>query len=117
MEEVNNFVYHKSNPIFRDKIAVEGLITKGISETWLSDTAIEGQAIFATNSEDRSKWFDDGYDDDIYRIDTSKIKNKWYKDPNFEGTGIHYDSHVITFEDIPLSAIELIYKGTGKSKI
>jgi len=115
--EIGKFLYHKSNPIFRDKIAVEGLIVKGISETWLSDTPINGKVIFATNSEDRSKWFDDDYDDDIYRIDTSELSNKWDKDPNFDGVGIHYDSHVITFENIPLSAIELIYKGTGKSKI
>lgn len=107
----NNMVYHKSNPIFRDKISKEGLITKGKSETWLEETEIEGKVIFAANSNDKLKWFDSTYDDDIYQIDTTLINNKWYKDPNF--TWGDYD-HIITFDNIPLKAIKLIYKGAGK---
>lgn len=108
----NKYVYHNSNPFFRDKISKEGLIPKGKSETWLSDTKIDGEVIFATNSDDESKWFDSTYDDDMYRIDTSRLKNKWYLDPNFGETDNPY---IITFEKIPLSAIKLIRKGTGES--
>lgn len=37
----NKYVYHTSNPIFRDKIRKEDLIVKGKGETWLSDTNID----------------------------------------------------------------------------
>lgn len=87
--ETNRYVYHTSNPIFRDKIASEGLIPKAKSEAWLSDTKIDGKVIFAVNTRSTSvqstsddyKW-DSTYDDDIYQIDTSKINNQWYNDPN-----------------------------------
>ena len=114
--ETNRYVYHTSNPIFRDKIASEGLIPKAKSEAWLSNTKIDGKVIFAVNTiftsvqsnSDDYKW-DSTYDDDIYQIDTSKINNQWYNDPNFND-----GKHIITFDSIPLQAIKLIYKGTGK---
>lgn len=108
--EPNIYVYHTSNPIFRDNISKEGLIPKGKSEAWLSDTKIDGKVIFAVNSDDKKDWFDSTYDDDIYRIDTTNLKNTWYVDPNFDLE----DKRIITFERIPVSSIELIYKGTGK---
>jgi hypothetical protein len=108
--EPNKYLYHTSNPIFRDNIAKEGLITKGKSEAWLSDTKIDGEVIFAVNSDDKEDWFDSTYDDDIYKIDTTNLKNKWYVDPNFDLD----DKRIITFERIPLDSIELIYKGTGE---
>ena len=108
--EPNRYVYHTSNPIFRDKITKEGLIPKGKSEAWLSDTKIDGEVIFAVNSDNKEDWFDSTYDDDIYRIDTTNLKNKWYVDPNFDLE----DKRVITFDKIPVSSIELIYKGTGE---
>jgi len=126
----NEYVYHKSNPIFRYKISKEGLKTKGKSETWLSDTKIEGECIFCTNSDSKEDWFDSTYDDDIYKIDTTKLNNKWFLDPNFiskesyvtyKGKKVKLPNndkeykHIITFENIPLNAIELIYEGTGKS--
>ena len=110
--ETNRFVYHKSNPIFRNQIEEDGLMVKGKSETWLSDTPIEGEVIFATNSDDENDWFDSTYDDDIYQIDTTKIDNIWYNDPNFLSD--EKNKHIITFGDIPSKAIELIYKGTGE---
>jgi hypothetical protein len=108
----NRFLYHTSNPTFRDNITKEGLITKGKSETWLSNTHIEGKVIFAVNSDNKEDWFDSTYDDDIYRIDTTNLKSKWYVDPNFDLE----DKRIITFERIPLSSIELIYKGTGEGE-
>lgn len=112
----NRYVYHTSNPIFRDKISKEGLIPKGKSESWLSDTKINGKVIFAINSDNKDDWWDSGYDDDIYRIDTSKINNKWFFDPNFQyGVYKTEDNEIdaiITFDPIPLNAIKLIYKGS-----
>ena len=123
VEHVNKYVYHKSNPIFREKIEKEGLKVFSKSDTWLSDTPIFGKVIFATDSDNKKDWFNSNYDDDIYKIDTTKINNKWFKDPNFEpqekkvniNTGVSNSKHIITFENIQASAIELIYSGTGNS--
>jgi GNAT superfamily N-acetyltransferase len=104
----NKYVYHTSNPIFRDKISKEGLIPKGKSESWLSDTKIDGKVIFVVNSNKKKYFFDSTYDDDIYQIDTTKLNNKWYNDPNFDSDELH----LITFENIPLNSIKLIYKGS-----
>ena len=104
----NKYVYHTSNPIFRDKISKEGLIQKGKSESWLSDTKIDGKVIFVVNSNKKKYFFDSTYDDDIYQIDTTKLNNKWYNDPNFDSDELH----LITFENIPLNSIKLIYKGS-----
>lgn len=106
----DRYVYHTSNPIFRDKIGKEGLIPKGRSEAWLTTTKIEGKVIFAINSDNPRDWFDSTYDDDIYRIDTTNLDNIWYNDPNF---GFN-EKYILTFKKIPLSSIELIYEGTGK---
>ena len=103
----NKYVYHTSNPIFRDKISKEGLTPKGKSESWLSDTNIDGEVIFAVNSDNKQDWWDSTYDDDIYKIDTTNLNNKWYNDPNFDD-----NLHLITFDKIPLNAIKLIYKGS-----
>ena len=111
----NKYVYHTSNPIFRDKISKMGLMPKGKSDAWLSNTKIDGKVIFAVNSDIKDDWWNSGYDDDLYRIDTTKLNNKWYYDPNFLG-GINKDittDRIITFDPIPKESIELIYKGTG----
>lgn len=111
---LNKYVYHTSNPIFRNKISKEGLTPKGKSETWLSDTKIDGKVIFAISGNVKDVW-DSGYNDDLYRINTTKLKNKWYRDPNFVD-GVYKNQRtdaIITFESIPKNSIELIYKGTG----
>lgn len=107
----NRYVYHTSNPHFRDEISKMGLIPKGRSETWLYDTKIDGEVIFAVNSDNREDWWDSTYDDDIYKIDTTNLNNEWYVDPNFDLK----DARIITPHPIPNSSIELIYKGTGES--
>lgn len=111
------YIYHTSNPIFRDKISKEGLTPQGKSEAWLSDTKIDGEVIFAINNDSLEDVWDSGYDDDLYKIDTTNLKNKWYRDPNFV-TGIYTSDEsdaIITFEPIPLNSIELIYKGSGEN--
>lgn len=105
------YLYHTSNPIFRTKISRDGLIPQGKSESWLTTTKINNSVIFAINSDSQKDRWDSGYDDDIYRIDTSNLQNKWFIDPNFEGD----DRWIFTFEPIPLEALTLIYKGTGQS--
>lgn len=108
----NKYIYHTSNPIFRNKISKEGLIVKGKSETWLSNTNIDGEVIFAVNSDNKKDLWNSTYDDDIYRIETISLNNKWYNDPNFDLK----DKRIITFENIPTNSIKLIYKGTGDSE-
>lgn len=105
----NKYVYHSSNPTFRDKISKEGLRAKEKSDAWLSNTNIDGEVIFVVNSNNKEDWWDSTYDDDMYIIDTTNLKNKWYNDPNFDLE----DKRIITFENIPLNSIKLIYQGSG----
>lgn len=107
---VGRYLFHCSNPYFRKLISKEGLIPKGKSESWSSDTPIDGEVIFASNTEDKDKWFESPYDDDIYRIDTNGLDIKWYGDPNF---GWDNSIYIITYDRIPKENIELIYRGTG----
>lgn len=109
----NKNLYHSSNPMFRDKIAKEGLVPQGKSDAWLSDTKIDGEVIFAVNSDNKKDWWDSTYDDDMYQIDTTGLNNTWYNDPNFNVQ----DKRIITFEAIPPKAIKLVYKGNGESNI
>lgn len=108
------FVFHMSNPFYRDNIMAKWLIPKGKSDSWLSDTNIEGKVIFLSNNDNPENWFDSWYNDDIYKIDTLWLDNAWYKDPNFSD---HQDSetYIITFEPIPYTNIELIYKWDGEN--
>lgn len=105
------YVFHTSNPIFRDSISREGLVPKGKSEAWLSNTKIAGKAIFAVDSERQEDAWESGYDDDIYRIDTDGLSNRWYYDPNF-GEG---SDRIVTFDPIPKDRVELVHSGTGKA--
>lgn len=113
--KVGNFVYHSSNPINRKSISEKGLLPKK-GEQRLSDPNFKyGKAIFATNSKNKRNWFDSTYDDDVFRIDTSKINNIWYEDKNMYSE--FQNLHILTFEPIPPEAIELIYKGSGNDKL
>ena len=111
----NKIVIHKSNPKVRDKISNEGLkaragecykIYAGYGEKCIP-------AIFATNSTNKRAWFDSTYDDDIWAINTEMIPDvKWYKDRHFEST----KKHIVTFDNIPPEAIELMREGTGNDE-
>lgn len=106
---VSRFIYHASNPVNRKRILTNGIsVFRG--DQWMGDTPIKGKAVFATNSDNQNDWFDSTFDDDIWRIDTSKLDGvKWLNDPNYE-----YSKHIYTHSNIPLEAIELIRQGTGK---
>jgi hypothetical protein len=109
----NKIVIHKSNPKFRDKILNEGLhvSTGECYKTYAGYGEKCIPAIFATNSTNKRAWFDSTYDDDVWAINTELIPNvRWYKDRHFEST----KKHIVTFDNIPLEAIELMREGTGK---
>jgi hypothetical protein len=111
----NKFVVHQSNPVWRDNIKLTGLQTS-VGECYQSYVGgdVECQpSIFATDSLNKEDMFDDGYDDDIWLIDTECAGVNWYRDTHFEGGD--YEHHIVTFENIPSNCIKLIYKGSGKS--
>jgi hypothetical protein len=103
-------LYHTSNPFYRNEISKEGLIPK--QETWGksfgSDMNVElgeNKAIFLS----KNTPYDNGYDDDIYKVEVKNLKNSFTQDKYFK-------NGVYTLEAIPVKNIKLIYKGSGKSK-
>ena len=114
------FITHVSNPFFRNDIKLTGLQTS-VGECYqlyvnkdqtLNDKIKCRPAIFATDSLDKEFIFDSTYDDDIWIIDTECAGVTWYKDRHYGG---YYKHHIVTFDNIPLNCIKLIYKGTGES--
>jgi hypothetical protein len=104
-------VYHKSNPIFREKIKEEGLLPKkGDSYSAYSPEDNELPAIFGYIGDDIN-YYDSTYDDDIWLIDAENSNNKWFRDKAV-GKGKYT---VMTYTNIPVQFIQLIYKGTGDS--
>ena len=112
----DKYVVHSSNPSNRENISTTGLQTS-LGECYLlyadsnygeDDECVP--AIFATNSVKKKELFDSTYDDDVWVIDTERANVQWYKDAHFDGGDT---KHIVTFEDIPVDAIRLIYKGTG----
>jgi hypothetical protein len=112
----NKIVIHKSSPVWRESILKTGLqasagecykIYAGYGEKCIP-------AIFATNSINKRAWFDSTYDDDVWAINTELIPNvKWYKDRHFESS----KKHIVTFDNIPSEAIELMREGTGRDLV
>lgn len=112
MKQVGRYLYHVAAPANRSRIEQDGIVPHR-GEQWLSNTPIEGKAVFATNSEDKEHWFESGYDDDIWRIDSTKIPDVvWHPDPNITPQDYIW---VYTHSLIPREAVELIKKGSGES--
>jgi hypothetical protein len=112
----DKYVVHSSNPSNRENISTTGLQTS-LGECYLiyadsnygeDDECVP--AVFATNSIKKKELFDSTYDDDVWVIDTERANVQWYKDAHFDGGDT---KHIVTFEDILVDAIRLIYKGTG----
>ena len=112
----DKYVVHSSNPSNRDNISTTGLQVS-LGECYLiyadsnygeDDECVP--AVFATNSIKKKELFDSTYDDDVWVIDTERANVQWYKDAHFDGGDT---KHIVTFEDILVDAIRLIYKGTG----
>jgi hypothetical protein len=103
-------VYHKSNPIFRDKISEEGLKPmKGDSYSLHSPEESAIPAIFGYIGD--IDYYDSTYDDDIWEI-KSADDITWYIDNEVGG---NIKSAVMTYDSISKDKIRLLYKGTGKS--
>lgn len=109
----NRFVFHKSNPIFRNEIDKNGLVPKK-GEQWLNNSKITKPAIFLTNSYEPSDWFESTYNDDIWKVDTHSINNTFFKDPNFNWGNF---KHILTFDSIPRKSITLYHRGSGTDLI
>ena len=112
----DKYVIHSSNPSNRENISITGLQTS-LGECYMiyadSNYGEDEEcvpAIFATNSIKKKDMFDSTYDDDIWVIDTERAGVQWYRDAHFEGGDY---KHIVTFEDIPVDAVKLIYKGSG----
>jgi hypothetical protein len=110
------YVVHSSNPSNRENILTTGLQVS-LGECYLiyanSNYGEDEEcvpAIFATDSLKKKDMFDSTYDDDIWVIDTERANVHWYKDSHFDGGDT---KHIVTFEDISVDDIRLIYKGTG----
>lgn len=113
VKKLLRYVYHKSNPYYREFILKNGLkVNIGVGQLGIP-TDITTKAIYATNSDNPDDLYDTTYDDDVFEIDTSKINNIWYEDTNVYGK----HKHIVTFEDIPKEAIHLVYEGIGESII
>jgi hypothetical protein len=114
--EVGEYLYHRSDIKNRDSIKENGLFPKtGVRRLGVDKYKID--AIFATDSSKKEEWFDSTFDDDCWRIDTSKIPDVvWYKDLNMGGYGSR-NHHVMTLQSIPPDALQLIYEGTGRDTL
>jgi len=114
------YVVHSSNPSNRESISKTG-IQKSLGECYLiyADSNYEEDeecvpAVFATNSLKKKDLFDSTYDDDLWLIDTEIANVKWFKDAHFDFGDY---PHIVTFEDIPVEAVRLVYKGTGRDTL
>ena len=100
-------VYHKSNPIFRKEIERVGLVVmKRDSYNCHSPEDTEPPAIFGKTDDT----YDSTYDDDVWLIDCTLIDNEWFEDKECA------EGCVVTYQNIPIYALTLIYKGTGNSE-
>jgi len=113
--KTGRYLYHSSNPVNRDIIDKEGLRPMR-GDQWLESTAIDGPAIFATDSENKEDYYDSTYDDDFWRIDTYKCPDvEWKRDPNFAWDPNF--KHIYAQQPIPRVALKLIHKGTGEDRM
>ncbi len=110
------YVYHQTKKANLDSILLNGLLPYDSSE-WVSDdwTLEYPPAIFANNMPELNNYdifHKDKGDYVVLRIDTSKIKNKWFSDLN-----LTYDElikknkpskYIMTFEPILPKALKLM---------
>lgn len=103
-EDFSNKLYHTSNPIFREKIAKEGLTPQVGDSYYLHYSEYRPDdirpCIFLSKEP-----YDSTYDDDIYEVNLSSLdKEQLESDPEFKD-GYRY------FKSISTEDIKLIYKG------
>jgi hypothetical protein len=111
---IPSLLYHKSNPANRKSIQLHGLIPQvgdSYKAHWDDRDDLAPLVFLYDVKKIRGGEYDTTYDDDIYRIDMSKLDEKYIaKDPDSWMKGCFTYS-----APIPPDAITLIYKGTGKS--
>ncbi len=97
------FIYHHSSIKNRESIRKYGLLPKSSinSEDNNSIDLEYPDAVFA--KADNTPWYE-SYDK--WEIDTSKIDNQWYIDPNMDDK-----SYVMTFKSISPNVIKLVKEG------
>lgn len=112
-----DILYHKSNPINRDKIEKDGLKIQ-VGDSYMmhweeeKDSSELEKLIFMYDK--NIEEYDTTYDDDIWEIDLSKLdKSKIKGDPD-EWMWKNKGCWVYT-KDIPIEVIKLVHKGTGDS--
>lgn len=109
--KIDKYMFHLSNPAFRNSISTKGLIPqKGPSTEMLWDgmNIDLPKCIFLFAGNDNP--YDSTYDDDLWVVDTSNLdKSKFQKDPD-EYMYKKYGSIIYT-EIIPPECIILEYKG------
>lgn len=99
----SRYVYHSTNKSNRESIFSKGLLTSK-NLNYKDSTSLEHPpAVFATNHS--PLWKLQG--SDIWKIDTSKISNKWWMDMNMDSAH-QGEKCIMTFDSIPKDAIELI---------
>lgn len=100
----SHFVYHTSDIKHRESIQEKGLLPHENINYKHSVSLNHPAMIFATL--DKPMWHYKSTDMDIWEIDTTKIPNKWWQDPNMIN---NYDGDkcIMTFEPIQPSSIKL----------
>lgn len=96
----DRYVYHYSNTSNQESILNNGILpTPHSGGNWRVDSKLKyPDTIFAVNSE-KERW----NSGDRWKIDTTKIKNKWWEDLNFKNR----KDLIMTFDPIPKEAISL----------
>lgn len=111
------FLFHRTPPSIREKISKQGLIPQvGDSYKWHWEESYKPnqlpKCVFLTQG-----WiYDTTYDDDIWAVDVSKLNSKYiFKDPDqYIGSN---DKCVVYTKKIPVSALKLVYEGSGKADV
>lgn len=101
----NKYLYHTSSPRNRKSILNNGLLPMYGDITGYYHPI--GEYIFLVPAETIKDLFDTNYDDDIWRINLQGLTNTFYIDTVYKHDAVY------TEERIPISNIDLIYKGKG----
>lgn len=106
-------LYHKSNPLYRKQISENGLLPMvGDSYSAYYDNIPKHKLKPLIFMYDRNVIeYNSTYDDDIWGIDIKKLNHKRIRKDMADTLNGCY----IYDKPIPVNAIRLIYKGSGKS--